>query len=172
MIPCLLTEGEGTEAGVWYYSHFLDLSSVDEVSGSLSDNLGWVDEVLEDLLVDGSQRSVSWSLLGGSGSSAWLLEDSSLGDEDDMTVREFLLELSGQSLLNLVERFEQRDWDEDDDSLLASTDLDLSCSRDLQRSKVSLQIGDGRLEIVKRLSDGELGLIAGCLCEFRKRRHD
>lgn len=42
-----------------------------------------------------------------------------------MSVRELLLEFSGQSLLNLVEVLEERNWDEDDDRALAMADFEL-----------------------------------------------
>lgn len=143
--------------------HFLDLSSIDQVSHSLSDDFGRVDQVFEDLLVNGGESSVSWSLLGGPRSTTWLLEDSSLSNEDDVSVGELLLKLSGQTLLNLVERLEERDWDKDDDSLLATTDLDFTGSGDLERTQVGLKVGDRCLEVVQGLSDGEFYLIGRVL---------
>ena len=65
---------------------------------SLAGDLGGVDEVLEDLLVDGGEGSGSGSLLlrGGSRVSLRLGEDSSLRQEDDVFVGQLLLELSGE----------------------------------------------------------------------------
>lgn len=42
-----------------------------------------------------------------------------------MSVGELLLEFSGQSLLDLVEVVEERDWDEDDDCALSMADFEL-----------------------------------------------
>ena len=123
---------------------------------ALSDNLDGVDEVGEDGVVDGRQSTRTGTLLGlvaaGVGGALGAGEDTALSDEEDVTVRELLLELAGQAvlqvsfsvlfcflhflvnafcvsgivpLLNLVEALEERDGDEDEDSLLAVTDLDL-----------------------------------------------
>ena len=42
-----------------------------------------------------------------------------------MSVAEFLLELTGESLLHLVEVAEERNWDEDNNSLLAVSNFEL-----------------------------------------------
>jgi hypothetical protein len=42
-----------------------------------------------------------------------------------VAVRELLLELAGKSLLDLVEGLQLRNRDEDDDSLLATTEFNL-----------------------------------------------
>ena len=61
-------------------------------SYSLADNLSWVDQVVQDSVVDGHQSAGSRSLLlqlvglpGGLG------QDPPLGDEDDMLATELLL---------------------------------------------------------------------------------
>ena len=59
-------------------------------------DLGREDEVLEDLLVDDGEGPRSGSLLLNPRVSGRLSEHSSLGEEDDVSVRELLLELSGQ----------------------------------------------------------------------------
>jgi hypothetical protein len=53
-----------------------------------------------------------------------------------VAVRELLLELTGQALLDLVEALEERDGDEDDNGLSAVTNLDLKeswCQRMIRR---------------------------------------
>jgi hypothetical protein len=54
--------------------------------------------------VDGGQGPRSGSLLGRLGALLGLGEDSSLGDEDDVSVRELLLELSGEPVVFLYNR--------------------------------------------------------------------
>lgn len=124
---------------------------------ALADNLDGVDEVGEDGVVDGRQSTRTGTLLGlvaaGVDGALGAGEDTALSDEEDVTVRELLLELAGEAvlqvsfflscfvscilgkcswcmsgivpLLDLVEALEERDGDEDKDSLLAVTDLDL-----------------------------------------------
>jgi hypothetical protein len=54
-----------------------------------------------------------------------LRHDTALSNEENVTVRELLLELTGESLLDLVEGLELRNGNEDNDSLLATTNLNL-----------------------------------------------
>lgn len=75
--------------------------------------------------MNGSKSSGDRTLLGLTVATAGLGENATLGKEDDVTVRELLLELTGQSLLNLVDGLEGRRREEDDNSLLATRDLDL-----------------------------------------------
>jgi hypothetical protein len=81
------------------YSRPDQLGTVDTDTGPLSDNLRGEDQVLQDLLVNGGQGPRSGSLLGRLGALLRLGEDSSLGDEDDVSVRELLLELSGEPVV-------------------------------------------------------------------------
>lgn len=103
----------------------LDLVATNHVSDSLTDDLGRENQVLQDLVVDGSQSSGSWSLLELSRSSGWLWQDSSLGQEDDVTVWELLLQLTGQLGLDLVVGSQRWDWDEDSNGLLTASDINL-----------------------------------------------
>jgi len=79
-------------------SHSDQLGTILGNSRSLSGDLGWPNEVLEDLLVDSGEGSGSGSLLSGGSSrvSLGLGENSSLGKEDDVFVGELLLEFSGE----------------------------------------------------------------------------
>lgn len=106
-----------------------DLAAVLLGSQSLADDLDWVDDISQDSIVDSSQSSGSWSLLRLAGSrsvrslGSW--ENSSRGEEDDVSVRELLLEFPGESLLHLVEVGEERYWDEDHDCALAMANFEL-----------------------------------------------
>ena len=79
-----------------------ELATVNTDTGPLANNLGREDEVLEDLLVDGGQCSGSGSLLAELLLSGFLSEHSSLGNEDDVSVRELLLEFSGKSVGGMI----------------------------------------------------------------------
>ena len=83
--------------GVLRVEEALDqLAAVSGDTGALASDLRGVDKVLEDVLVDSGKGAVTGAhLLAGLGA-AGLGEDSSLADEDDVAVRELLLELTGE----------------------------------------------------------------------------
>ena len=62
-------------------------------------------------------------------------------------------------LLDLVESLELGNGDEDDDGLLATTDVDLAGSRDLEGPELSLELGDVVFEVNQGLGDRDLGLV-------------
>ena len=126
---------------------------------ALADDLDGVDEVGEDGVVDGGQSARTGALLGLGGArvggALGAGQDAALSNEEDVAVRELLLELAGQTvprkstcqsqlipssstkpprarvagvilpLLDFVEALEERDGNEDDDGLLAVANLDL-----------------------------------------------
>jgi len=80
------------------YSHFEQLGAVNSNTGALSNNLGGEDKVLEDLLVDAGEGTAAGSLLLNAGVTGGLAQHPALGNEDDVTVRELLLEFPGQPM--------------------------------------------------------------------------
>lgn len=78
--------------------------------------------------MDCSQCSGSRSLLRLVGAAAvgalWAGQDSARGNYDDLSVGELLLEFAGETLLNFVEAWEERDGHEDNDGFLCG-DIDL-----------------------------------------------
>lgn len=103
----------------------LDLVTTNQVSDSLTNNFSWENQVFQDLVVDSSQSSGSWSLLSLSGFSGWLWQDSSFSQKDDVTVLELLFQFSGQLDLDLVVGSQRWDWNEDSQGLLTTSDIDL-----------------------------------------------
>jgi len=75
--------------------------------------------------VDSSQSARSGTGLLLTRVTSGLGHDATLSNEKDVAVRELLLELAGKSLLDLVEGLQLRNRDEDDDSLLATTEFNL-----------------------------------------------
>jgi hypothetical protein len=124
-----------------------DLAAIFLGAKTLANDLHWVDEVGEDGVVDGGQCSRTGSLLGerGAGSVAALRagENAAGGEDQDVTVGELLLELTGETkfpisvayqatkegkdipLLHSVETWKGWDGDKDDNSLLAVANFNL-----------------------------------------------
>jgi len=138
------------------------LASIFLGTDTLANNLDWVYEVAEDSIVDSSKSSGTRTLLGlgssGSVASLWAGENATSSEDYDVAVREFLLELAGETLLNSVEAWKGWDGDKDDNSLLAVADFNLSGIDELKRAERSLQVGSVGLEIVESASDAGLKL--------------
>lgn len=118
---------------------------------ALADDLDGVDEVGQDGVVDGGQSAGAGTLLllgvARAGGSLGAGQDAARGEDQDVAVRELLLQLTGEAtrnvmsvtrshrtvmlgygslpLLDTVETLQERDGDKDDNSLLAVTNLDL-----------------------------------------------
>lgn len=60
-----------------------------------------------------------------------------------------------------MEGLQLGDGDEDNDGLLASTDIDLTGSGDLESTELVFEFGDIVLEVDKSLGDASLGLVGG-----------
>jgi hypothetical protein len=105
-------------------------------AGALADNLDGVDEVGEDGVVDSGQSARAGALLGLGGArvngALGAGQDAALSHEEDVAVGELLLELAGQTLLNLVEVGQEGDGDEDNDGLLAVADLNLDSENNVR----------------------------------------
>jgi hypothetical protein len=81
--------------------------------------------------VDSSQSARSGTSLLLARVASRLGHDATLSNEKDMAVRELLLKLAGESLLDLVEGLQLRNGDEDDNSLLSTTEFNLFLRNDL-----------------------------------------
>lgn len=71
--------------------HFHDLGSIGVVANSLAGDLGWVDEVFQDSLVDLLEGTRTRALLFLLGASVGLSHHTALSNEDDVSVGELLL---------------------------------------------------------------------------------
>lgn len=78
--------------------HLDGLAAIDLLTGTLADNLGGVNQVLKQSIVDSSKSTRSGTRLLGVLTTSRLGEDTALSDKDDVTVRELLLQLAGQSI--------------------------------------------------------------------------
>lgn len=138
--------------------NLLELGTTDLVSDALANNLGGENKVLKDTVVDSSKSSGNGSLLSLTVAATGLGEDAALSKENNVAVRELLLQLTGQSLLNLVNRLQSRRREEDDNSLLAARNFDFTNRLELERSELGLEVGGRVLEVDESLTDLELEL--------------
>lgn len=78
-----------------------DLATVLLGAETLANDLDWVNQIGQDSIVDGSECSGTWSLLclRGSGSVAtlWAGKDTAGSEDENVTVGELLLELTGEA---------------------------------------------------------------------------
>jgi len=112
--------------------------------------------------VDSSESSGARALLSlrGSGSvaSLWAGQNAASCEDYDVTIRELLLELTGETLLNSVEAWKGWDGDKDDNSLLAVANFNLSCVDKLKWAKGGLQVGSVGFEVIESAGDVSLKL--------------
>lgn len=149
----------------------LDSGAANLVLDSLANDLGGENQILEESLVHLGQGSRHGSRLRGEELSALLGQNSSLSKEDNVSVGELLLELSGESLLDLVHGGEGGDGHKDDQSLLSGRNLELSSRLELEQLELGLEVGGGVLEVHKGLGDLELELGGVLLGDLEGGRH-
>lgn len=136
----------------------LELGATNLVSNALANNLGGENKVLKHSVVDSSKSSRDGSLLGLTVAATGLGENAALSKENNVAVRKLLLQLTGQSLLNLVDGLQSRGREEDDNSLLAARDFDFTNRLELEGSELGLEVGGRVLEVNEGLADLELEL--------------
>jgi len=127
---------------------------------TLANNLDWVNEITEDRIMNSGESSGTRTLLSlrstGSVASFWAGKNAASCEDYDVTIRELLLELTSETLLNSVEAWKGWDGDKDDNRLLAVANFNLSCVDELKRAKGGLQISSVGFEVIE--SAGNAGL--------------
>lgn len=73
------------------YSPLDQLATVSRLTKTLTNDFRWEDDIVEDSWVDSSKSTWAWSLLSLLGVTGWLWKDTTLSNEDDVSVRELLL---------------------------------------------------------------------------------
>ena len=86
--------------------------------------------------------------------SAVLVEDGALGNDDDVSTTQLFLQLSNELALNLVVFLQLAERYKHDDSLAASGDINLLGSSDVQTSKLLLDLKSTNL-MLTRVSETE-----------------
>lgn len=137
--------------------HFKNTASVNLAPGALSGNFGGVNNVLQDGVLDGSEGAGTGAQsLGLLGTGVTLSEDVTLGNNDDVTSGELLLQLTHKTGLDLLEWLLELVGHINDDGLASSTAVNLLSGSDVKIAKRRLQFGGGHLKVEKLL--GNLGL--------------
>jgi len=136
--------------------HLDQLVAIQGHTNTFAADVGRVHKVCQDGLVHSSQSARHWahlSLGGLAGLAGLLVLDLTLGHEDDVLAREFLLELTHKSHLVLAEQVLETVWDEDDDGSSALVDNDFLGTSDVQvlQERAELLIVD--LEVHEGLGD-------------------
>jgi hypothetical protein len=136
---------------------FEDRRSVNPVADALANNLGGVDEVIKDGLVDGSDSARSGAvLLGLPAARGGLADDSPLDNQHNGLANEFLLQLADEAGLDAAELDALVVGDEEDDGLLVTLELNLASRGDLEVPQLVLELSRPSLEVEECL--GDLGL--------------
>ena len=140
--------------------HLDGLTSLAADGGLLANTLARIHQILNDGLVDRGQGvAVGADTVELVGTAVVLAQDGSLGDEDDGTTLELLLELGGEAGLDESEGLEELVGHEDDDGLLVSSDVDFLGGSELEGLEgfgeilgllgdFSDFVGEGGLEVV------------------------
>jgi len=132
-------------------------TSINLAAGALSSDLSGVDNVLKDGILDSSQSTgAGTQSLGLLGTSITLSKNVTLGNNDDVTSRELLLQLANKTSLDLLEGPLELEGHVNDDGLASSSTVNLLGGGDVKVAEGSLQLSGGHLKVEKFL--GDLGL--------------
>jgi len=134
--------------------------SLNLASGALSGDLGGVNNVLKDGILDSRQgtgaRTKSLRLLR---SGVGLAEDLALGNDDNMSAAELLLELTYKLGLDTLEGLLELVRNVQNDGLAASSAVNLLGGGDVEVTERRLELSRGHLQVQELLSDLVLELI-------------
>lgn len=128
---------------------------------ALTNDLGRVDNILEDSVVDSGQSAGDRALLT-TALAGLSIEDGALSNDDNMSTSKLLLELTNETSLNLEVALVLAVRDEDDNST-AIVDLNLLSRSNSETSKLSRSSVSGRSNVTKSLDN--------LLLEFRAVSH-
>jgi hypothetical protein len=113
--------------------------SVNLTTSSLSNNFGWVNNIIKDSILYSSQstaaRANSRSFVG---TRERFSKNSTLGDDDNLTSTVLLLQLTYKTNLDLVKAFEEFVRNIKDDGLTSSTAVNLFSGSDVKIAKSGL----------------------------------
>ena len=161
-VDCCVGVGAGLNVGLilGVQVNLDDALAIDLASGALAGDLGGVNNVLEDGILDGGQGAGARAGGGRAGGAlVGVAEDGALSDDEDVAAGELLLELADELLVDLVEGLEELVGDVKDDGLLAGSAVDLLGGGDVEVLEGALEVVGGHLEVEDLLGDLELELV-------------
>jgi hypothetical protein len=132
---------------------FEEARAVSSESGSLANDLGRVNEIAEDGRVDGGQSAGARANLTGVVARICGREDSALGEDDDVFAREFLLQFADQSSLKLLKALVKTVRNEDNNTLLATGQLNLLGRGEEEIAELSAHLFRGDFQFNESLGD-------------------
>jgi len=109
---------------------------------SLSSDLMWGNNVVEDSLMDGSESARSWANLE-SLTSEVLVDHCSVGSEEDLSLGHLLLDLTEELAVNLGNNSPRLVREVNNHGLLTGLDVQLLGTRDNNLLKLSLEVAVG-----------------------------
>jgi hypothetical protein len=144
--------------------------SINLHSGSLSNNLGGVNDVIQNSVLNGSQCARS-----GTGSGGLLVtavrfsQNSTLSNNQNMASRELLFQLTNKSLLNLIDVLQQFERNVQEDGLASLTAVNLLSCCDVNATKRNLELCGSHLKVEKLVGNRLLEFIGFLLVESQRR---
>jgi len=131
---------------------------IESESGSFSNNVSWINKIVQDRVVNRRQSSASWSLLSLEVViSGWFGQDFSLGNNNNVFSAELLFQFSDQTRLDLVEVRKKLVWNKNDDcSSCTFSERDFFGGRDVKVSEVGAKIRRAIFNISQRCCNGLL----------------
>jgi len=140
--------------------HLKNTASVHLASGALSSDLSRINNILENGILNSCKstraRSQSLRLLR---TCVTLAENVTLSNNDHVTSRKFLLQLSHETCLDLLEGLLEFEWDVNDNGFEPRAAVNLLGRSDVEVTKGRLQFGGGHLEVEELLGNLSLELI-------------
>jgi len=141
------------------------LAAILALKHATSNNFDWINEIGHDGLVNSLECTRTRALLRLVGAAAIAAlgarENAARSNNEDVSLGEFLLEFTGEALLNLVPGREQRNRHENDNGLASRTDINLASGNELQWPQRAAHVGDVGLQVVDCRGNAELSVRRG-----------
>lgn len=127
---------------IFVQMYFNQLGTIELDPDTFANNFCGEYQIFQDGIVDGSQGAGSWALLfvWVGASTTWFGQNFTFSHEDDMLAREFLLQLTDQARLDLLEGLLLWYGNVDDDCLFAA-EFNFACPGNVQVAQLWLQVG-------------------------------
>lgn len=141
-----------------------NLATINLAPGPLALDLSWVNNILQNSILDGGECPATWpQSLGFLITRVGFSEDAPLCNHDNVRPGELLLELAYEAVLDGLEGFVELEWNVDDNCLASRTTLDFLGGGDVKITEGGFELCVGGLEAEELFCYSELKLIWLCL---------